>query len=155
MLMIINPGFEAIEPRLFLVLGASVLLATYLLMTRHLAGREDAASTQFNTTAVGAVLLSALVIPGWEPIPLSTLAMLAVFGAAGAVGHFALVRGFAYAPASMLSPFLYVQVLAAAVFSLMFFGDPLRPTMIVGTAILIASGIYIWWREQRRSPPLA
>lgn len=155
MLMIIRPGFSTIEPRLFLVLGASVLLATYLLLTRHLAGREDVASTQFNTTAVGAVLLSFLVIPGWQPIDAGTLALLGVFGAAGAAGHFALVRGFAYAPASMLSPFLYVQVLAAAIFSLLVFGDPLQPTMLAGTAILVASGIYIWWREQRPRPPLA
>ena len=153
-LLIIRPGFDTVEPRLFLALGASVVLAGYLLLTRHLAGREDAASTQFNTTAFGTVALTILVLPNWQAIDSSTFLLLVLVGMAGAAGHFLLIRAFSHAPASTLAPFLYSQVLAAAVFSLVVFGDPLRPTMIVGTAILVASGVYIWWRERLKSGSL-
>lgn len=150
MLLILRPGFGAIHPALGLSLAASVTNAAYLLLTRHLAGREDAASTQFNTTAAGAIVLSLAVIPVWQtPAPV-TLALMIAIGTVGALGHFTLIRAFSRAPASLLSPFLYSQVLAASGLSLLVFGDALRPTTIIGTAILVGSGVYIWWRENRR-----
>jgi len=59
-----------------------------------------------------------------------------------------MVKAFAYASASVLSPYLYAQVIFAALFSVFWFGDTLRPTMLAGTALLVASGMYIWWRER-------
>ncbi|MBB3996829.1 drug/metabolite transporter (DMT)-like permease [Aureimonas pseudogalii] len=150
MLLILRPGFGAIHPALGLALAASVTNAIYLMLTRHLAGREDAASTQFNTTAAGALILTLLVVPVWQTPAPSTLALMLAIGVVGTIGHFTLVRAFASAPASLLSPFLYSQVLTAAVLSLAVFGDPLRGTTILGTLVLVASGVTIWWRENRR-----
>jgi drug/metabolite transporter (DMT)-like permease len=150
-LLIIRPEVGSIDPALMFALAASIFNAVYLLLTRHLAGKEDAASTQFNTTATGSLILSVVVLPGWETPDSAAFALLFALGAAGAVGYFILVSAFSYAPASLLSPFLYTQVLAAGVISLVLFRDPLRPGMILGTAILVASGLYIWWRENLRS----
>ena len=151
MLLIVRPGAEGIDPALLFALAASVFNAIYLLMTRHLAGKEDAASTQFNTTAIGALILSAVMLPMWDTPAPGTFALLVALGAAGAVGHFILVSAFSYASASLLSPFLYTQVLVASMLSILLFGDPLRPVTVLGTAILVASGLYIWWRENLRS----
>lgn len=150
MMLILSPGFGTFHPALLLVLAASVLNAVYLLLTRHLAGREDAAATQFNTTAAGAVILSCLVVPDWQTPDLATGLLLVAIGMFGTVGHFVLVRAFAHAPASLLSPFLYSQVIGASLLSVTLFGDPLRPAMLAGTVILVSSGLYIWWRENRR-----
>ncbi len=150
MLLILRPGFSDIHPALVLVLVAAVFNATYLLLTRRLAGTEDAAATQFNTTAVGAAVMTLVVLPTWEtPSPLG-FALLAAAGGAGSLGHFILVKAFASAPASLLSPFLYSQVIAAGLLSVLLFGDALRATTLVGTAILVLSGLYIWKRENRR-----
>lgn len=150
MMLILSPGFGTFHPALALVLAASILNAIYLLLTRHLAGREDAAATQFNTTAAGAAILSLLVIPNWQTPDLATGLFMVAIGTFGTVGHFILVRAFAHAPASLLSPFLYSQVIAASLFSVTLFGDPLRPAMLAGTVILVASGVTIWWRENRQ-----
>ncbi|WP_294644833.1 DMT family transporter [uncultured Aureimonas sp.] len=149
MLLILRPGIGSFHPALFLVLAAAVLNAVYLILTRRLAGREDAASTQFNTTAFGAVVMSAVVIPVWQTPDAATLALLLAIGLLGTVGHFLLVSAFRYASASLLSPFLYTQVLVAAGVSVALFGDPLHGATIAGTAVLVASGLYIWWRENR------
>ncbi|EAS51756.1 possible integral membrane protein [Aurantimonas manganoxydans SI85-9A1] len=149
MLLILRPGFAGIEPALGFALAASGFNACYLLMTRRLAGTEDAASTQFNTTAAGAVILTLVIIPFWETPAPATLALLVLSGVAGSIGHFTLVTAFSHAPASLLSPFLYSQVLVASILSVVLFGDPLQPPMILGTVILVASGLYIWWRENR------
>jgi len=150
MLLVLSPGFGDINPALGFALAAAISNSAYLLITRRLAGQEDAASTQFNTTAIGTLILSVIVLPIWETPDPITFSLLLALGAIGAAGHFTLVSAFSYAPASLLSPFLYTQVLAASVLSLLVFGDPLRSAMIVGTTILTASGIYIWWRENRR-----
>ncbi|WP_082659371.1 DMT family transporter [Aureimonas sp. AU40] len=150
MMLILSPGFGTFHPALVLVLVAAVLNAVYLLLTRHLAGREDAAATQFNTTAAGAVILTLIVGPSWQTPDLGTGLLLVAIGSLGTIGHFVLVRAFAHAPASLLSPFLYSQVMGASLLSVALFGDPLRPAMMAGTVILVGSGVYIWWRENRQ-----
>ncbi|TFF27291.1 DMT family transporter [Jiella endophytica] len=149
MLVILRPGIASIEPRLFLVVLAAVFNATYFMLTRRLSGREDSASTMFNTSAPGAVVLSVLVLPAWETPSALALGLMVALGCTGSLAHFLLVRGFSYAPASLLSPFLYIQVLAASILTVVVFGDPLHATTAIGAAILVASGLYIWWRENR------
>jgi drug/metabolite transporter (DMT)-like permease len=149
MLLILSPGFEEFDPALLLVVAGSLCNAGYLLMTRALASKENAPSTQFNSTAVGAILLSLVVIPQWGLPDLGVIAFLVALGAAGAAGHYALVTAFSHASASLLSPFLYSQVLIASVLSVLLFGDSLRPIMVIGTVTLVGSGLYLWWRESR------
>jgi len=115
----------------------------------ELAGRDDAASTQFNTTAAGAVILTVLVLPGWTTPPTANWLPMVLIGVAGTVGHFLLVMAFSRAPASLLSPFLYSQVAGAALISVFVFGDPLHPATLAGALVLVASGVAIWWRENR------
>jgi drug/metabolite transporter (DMT)-like permease len=148
-LLIVRPGTGTLDPALLLALAGAFANAVYLLLTRRLAGADDAASTQFNTTAVGAAILTAIVVPVWQTPEPAVLALMAAAGLFGAISHFCLVRAFVHAPASLLSPFLYAQVLVAALFSVVIFGDPLHPAIVAGTAILVASGLYIWWREVR------
>ena len=149
MLVILRPGLASIEPALFLVVIAAGFNACYFLLTRRLSGREDSASTMFNTSAPGAILLTLFVIPLWQTPSTEALVLMIAIGCTGSLAHFFLVRGFSHAPASLLSPFLYIQVLAASVLTVVVFGDPLRATTAIGAAILVASGLYIWWRENR------
>ena len=95
------------------------------------------------------MILTLLVIPNWQTPEPSTFALLVLIGLVGSIGHFCLVSAFSHASASLLSPFLYSQVLFASAVSVVWFGDPMRWTTLVGTAILVASGLYIWWRENR------
>lgn len=149
-MLVVRPQFGGTDPWLLLPLGAVVSNSLYLMMTRRLAGREDAAATQFNTTAAGAVIMSVLVAFVWQPPTLAQWGMLMAAGLLGACGHSLLVKAFAVAPASLLSPFLYSQVIFASAISVAIFGDPMHPLTLAGTGILIASGVYIWWRENRR-----
>ncbi|WP_404863144.1 DMT family transporter [Georhizobium sp. MAB10] len=145
-LLIIRPGFGA-EAAMLIPLGAAVLLAFFYLLTR-LVGRYDGASTTlFYTTSVGAVLFSLALPFVWETTTLPQIGLMAAMGSLGALGHFLLVRAFAIAPASSLSPFLYSQIVAAATISVVVFGDPLQWTMIAGAGLLVGSGIYVWLRS--------
>lgn len=149
-LLIVRPGFADTDPYLLLPLGAAVIVSVYYLLTRTLSGPEENAATLFHTTAAGAVILSLVVPFIWQTPSPAGFALMVGIGTLGALGHFCLVKGFAYAPASTLTPFLYFQVFFASIYSVVLIGDPLRPNLVVGAGILIASGLTIWWRENRR-----
>ena len=150
-MLIVRPGASGTDPYLLLPLAAALANALYMLLTRQLAGSDEAPATQFNTTAVGTVILTFLVIPVWVTPSLPTFGLMVLIGFVGSIGHFSLVSAFRHAPASLLSPFLYSQVLASTALSVLYFGDHLRLTTVIGTAVLIGSGLYIWWRENRKA----
>ena len=153
-MLIVRPGASGTDPYLLLPLAASVLNSAYLMLTRQLAGSEDSAATQFHTTATGAVILSFVVIPIWETPSLPVAGLMLLIGTIGAIGHSTLINAFRHAPASLLSPFLYSQMIFATAISLFWFGDVLHDTTLVGMAVLVGSGLYIWWRENRNARAL-
>lgn len=148
-LLIIRPG-PSTDPYTLLPLATACLLSIYFLLTRMLSGRDHANTTQFYTTAVGALVLTLIVPFIWESPSVRQLLLMMTIGCFGALGHFAIIKGFAHAPASTLSPFLYSQILFAAFLSVMFFGDPLTIYTMVGAILLVASGLFLWWIERSR-----
>ncbi|WP_206453489.1 DMT family transporter [Aurantimonas marina] len=149
-LLIVRPGFADTDPYLLLPLAAAAIVSIYFLLTRTLSGPEENAATLFHTTAAGAVVLSLVVPFVWEAPSAADFAVMVGIGTLGALGHFCLVTGFAYATASTLTPFLYSQVLFAGIYSVVLIGDPMGLNLVLGAAILVASGLTIWWRENRR-----
>lgn len=148
-LLIIRPG-PSTDPYTLLPLATAVLLSVYFLLTRMLSSRDHANTTQFYTTAIGALVLTLIVPFIWEWPTVRQLVLMMTIGGLGALGHFVIIKGFAYAPASTLSPFLYSQILFAAFLSVVFFGDPLTMHTVAGGTLLIASGLFLWWTERRR-----
>lgn len=144
-LILVRPG-AGTDPYLLLPLAAAFLLSGYLMLTRLLARGENPRATQFYTTAIGAVILSAAVPLFWEPPTISQWLLMAGAGGLGALAHFAIIVGMAWAPASLLSPFLYSQILFAALLSVAVFGDPLTLHTVAGALLLVGSGLYLWRR---------
>ncbi|MCP1673089.1 drug/metabolite transporter (DMT)-like permease [Natronocella acetinitrilica] len=147
-LLIVRPGFET-DWFMLLPLGAACTLAVYLLLTRTLSGRDPTRTTIFYTTAMGTVALTLMMPLVWQMPGVGHLLLMVIMGALGATGHFLIISAFAHAPASVLSPFLYFQIISAMVISVAVFGDPLTATMLAGTLLLIGGGLAVWWRESR------
>jgi drug/metabolite transporter (DMT)-like permease len=61
------------------------------------------------------------------------------------------VRAFQMAPASLLAPFQYVEIVAAVLLGLILFDDFPTPSKWVGIFIIVLSGLYVFWREQRKN----
>ena len=127
----------------------AVLLAIYMMMTRIIRNKDDPAATTFYSTALGALILSVLVIFNWQtPTPMQW-SLMVTMGTAGAVGHFMLVKAFHSAEASMLAPFTYSQVVAAIAWGYLVFADVPSIWTVAGASVVIASGLYVWYRETR------
>ncbi|MBT3305459.1 MAG: DMT family transporter [Alphaproteobacteria bacterium] len=146
-LLVARPGSGVLGWTALLPLATAVLLAVYLIMTRIIHTKDDPAATTFYSTAVGAVVLSLAVPFYWQDITAFQWAVMVAMGAAGALGHFFLIKAFFLAEASMLAPFTYAQVVAAIVWGYVLFGDVPSAWTLAGAGVVIASGLYVWWRE--------
>lgn len=148
-LLVARPGSGVLGWNALLPLATAVLLAVYMMMTRIIRNRDDPAATTFYSTALGALVLSGLVIFDWQALSGFQWSLMITMGAAGATGHFMLVKAFHSAEASVLAPFTYAQVVAAIVWGFLVFGDVPSPWTLAGAGIVIASGLYVWYRETR------
>ena len=133
-----------------LPLGTAVCYAFYQILTRIAARTEDTRTSLFWTSAVGAILTSAVVPFAWtEPSPFAWVLMIGtglIFG----FGHFLLIKGFEVAPASSLAPFMYTGLIWVTIIGYLLFGDFPDQFTILGGLIVIASGLYVWHRETRK-----
>lgn len=149
-LLIIRPGMGLVHWAAVLPLGTAVCYAFYQVMTRIAARTDDVRTSLFWTSAIGVLVSSAAVPFFWTAPDAAGWAWMIALGAVYGVGHYLLIRGLEIAQASVVSPFIYSQIIWATLLGFLFFGDLPDAVMILGTAIVIASGLYIWWRETRR-----
>jgi drug/metabolite transporter (DMT)-like permease len=150
-LLIIRPGGDAFTWWAFLPLGCAFMFATYQILTRKLAGRDDPITTLF-IPGVIAVLVIPPVFPGsitgLPTVPLH-LAMLVAIGVLGAVGHFLLIRAHALAPATLLSPFGYGQLLVILVLGFVVFGEIPDALAFTGILLIASAGLALVLANRR------
>lgn len=129
-------------------LAGAVLYAVMTTLTRVLRGSAD--SVLIALPMAGTLGIGVLLAPiGWAtPSPL-TGALLMLTGAISVGGHVLMVRALRLAPASVVMPFKYVQLVLAAFYGWLIFGDVPRPAMVAGGAVIIGAGLWLWWLERR------
>jgi len=149
-LLIIRPGVGAIQWPALLALGAGVVFGLYLLTTRRLAGSAPPLVTLTYSAAAGALIMSFVAPVVWVVPSLTDLAGMVMLGAIAAGGHFLLIKSFDFAPASLLAPFTYSEIIMTTLLGFVFFGDFPDSWTWAGIAVIIGSGVYISLRERVR-----
>ena len=146
-LVIIRPGLGVVHWAASLPLLAAVFFALNQVGTRRLGATERPLVTPVYLTAVGLVASSAVVPFFWTWPNSEVWALMAVMGALNVLGQFALVKAFEAAPASLLALFTYAQIVSAVVVGYVVFGDFPDRWTFAGTSIVVASGLYVAYRE--------
>ena len=135
--------------RSFFSIGAAICYAGYSLTTRMLTATETPAGMLMYANLLATIVLvpvvptGGIVLPAWAP-----LAALALAGLMGATGHWCLIRANRYAPAPVLAPFSYTQIIWMILAGYLVFGDVPETSTLIGAAIVIASGLYVLYRER-------
>ena len=142
----IRPPFLTGEPlhwAMLLPLVTAVMNTFYQLLTRKLAAEDDPRTT-FLHTSLAALALTALAQPFvWVPPAPSDLPWMLVLGLIGAAGHCLLVLAFARAPASVLAPMSYSQLVWAGLAGVLVFGDWPDGWTLLGAAVIAAGGVLV------------
>jgi drug/metabolite transporter (DMT)-like permease len=150
-LIVVRPTGASANLYALLVLASSATYAGYQLLTRRAASVDSPETSVAYSALMGALLMSALVPFHWStPGRGWQWGLLGVLGLLGGTGHYLVARAFASAPASLVSPFHYVQLLWAALVGYLLFGDVPGALMWLGAGLIVASGLYVAWRETQR-----
>lgn len=148
-MVIIRPGLGGDDWPAVLILASAVCYALYAIFTRKIAGYDNAETTITYTALIG-VLVSSLMLPFSDPIwPIDGFDWL-IFAGTGlwaGIGHYLVVKAYQHAPAPVVSPFGYGQLIGATIIGYFVFGDFPDLWTWIGTGIIVLSGLYIIQRE--------
>lgn len=157
-MIVIRPSFEEVGLIAALPVITAFCVAVFALMTRALAPRENPWAMQFQMSVWGIPICALLLLAGdltdieflAPSLPDLTVSLWLV-----GVGFFAALSGilavYAYrvAPASVLAPLQYFEIVSATLFGWLVFGDFPDAVKWLGISIIVGSGLYIIWRERR------
>ena len=158
--IIIGPNFEATGWGALLPAGAAVCFAAASLITRIWAATAGAMMFQFITALTAVSFLSVVMGFGtfgeishlslqWPTK--SELYLLLFAGVGSTITNLMLVQGFRIAPPSAVAPFFYLEIVGATVLGAIVFSQLPGATTVLGATIVIAAGLFVWWRESRRA----
>lgn len=151
-LLIARPGGALNPVGIAWALAGAVCYALYQLLTRRLSQAEHPLTLLFYTALVGTVVMSLALPWFWvdtSPEPLQWL-LIASLGFYGGIGHFLLIRAFRLAPASVLTPFGYTQLIWAALLGWLVYGHFPDALSATGIAVIAAAGLWLALGERRR-----
>jgi len=148
-LVVTRPGAGSFQPAALLSLTAALCYAVYSITTRILARTDSNETTLFYSNIVGALALLPVVPFLWTtPSDPIVITLMVATGAMGSFGHYLLIAAHRLAPAAVLSPFIYTEIVLVTAAGFLVFGDVPNRFTLTGAAIVVASGLYILHRER-------
>jgi drug/metabolite transporter (DMT)-like permease len=144
-----RPGTSAFQPAVLVAIAGVVCNSGYVLATRKLAGVDSAQTTLLWTQAAGLLFLTPLLPWVWQQPPsLQVWLVMAGLGVFAAAGHGLLIVAHQYAPAPVLTPFSYTQLIWMIISGLVVFGDWPPAATLLGAALVVACGAWLALRER-------
>ena len=153
-LVLVRPGSAVFHPATGLLVLAAISNSLYQLLTRRLPN-DSPYTTLFYSALVGAVGLSFALPFAHTPATVSAgdAMFLVALGVLAGLGHWFFISSFLKAPASLLAPFTYLQMIWATLYGYLVFGQLPDGLSGVGMAIIVASGVALIVHERRLGGP--
>lgn len=148
-IVVTRPGAGGIHPAAILSFMGAGCYSLYIVATRLLSRCDSDQTTLFYSNIAPAVAVSAAVPFFWQtPDDLFTVLLMVAVGTCGGVGHWLLIIAHRLTPAAVLSPFIYTQIVWMISLGYLVFDDVPSSWTLAGASIVIASGIYLLYRER-------
>nr|WP_294521677.1 DMT family transporter [uncultured Rhodopila sp.] len=155
MLVVVRPGLGSFEPASLFGVGGAFCWALALIITRKIAISDAPETTVLWSAAIGAAVLTVLLpFEAVRPTgPQFGLALL--LGVLASGGQWIVILAHRLAPASLLAPFFYTQLIWVSILGFLVFGNLPDAWTLTGAGIIVASGLYTAQRERIRGPRTA
>jgi drug/metabolite transporter (DMT)-like permease len=146
----LRPSAASFTLPALIALGGSIFFAVLMVTTRMLRHTSDMVLI---SGQIGATLLFGVVFApfGWVTPSLRDFLLLSLFGVVSIVALACVNRSLKSAPASVVVPYQYTMIVWAIMLGYVVFGDVPDVLTLSGAAIIIAAGLYIFWRERGQS----
>ena len=149
-LIILQPGSGVFSLASLLPLAAATMFAIYSLLTRLTTRDEPAFVALFWSGIIGAVLVTAIGLPNWEPMTGPDWVWMTIYALLAVLGNWLLIRCYEVAEASSVQPFAYLQIVLVSVIGIVVYGEVLRTPVIIGGAIVVAAGLFALLHNRRQ-----
>ncbi len=137
-------------------MAATICYGLYAVITRITARTDSNQTSLFYANFIGALVMLPVIPFVWTtPANWVIALMLLATGVLGSAGHFCLIAGHKLAPASVLSPFVYTQLIWVVIFGYFVFDHVPTGWTMAGAAMVIGSGLYLLYRERKRGQSAA
>jgi drug/metabolite transporter (DMT)-like permease len=149
-LLITRPGFGEFNPGAVLSVASVICYGFYAVFTRMVSRVDSNQTSLFYNNAVGALVMLPVIPFVWTmPQNWKIAALMVGIGALGSIGHFFMISAHKLAPASVLSPYIYTQLIWVGILGYLVFDHVPNELTMVGAAIVICSGLYLLYRERQ------
>jgi drug/metabolite transporter (DMT)-like permease len=159
-MIVLRPNFQAVGwGVLFPLMGATGMAVT-IIANRKVAGTAGVLAMQYYMSVTAMIFLLAATAAGhFSEIPRfelhwphwSVIARCAFIGVSATFAQWFIYMGTVKAGAGTVAPMTYGQLLTATTFGYVFFGEHPEPIALLGAAIIVGSGLFLWWDSRRRS----
>lgn len=142
-----RPSAASFSLPALIAIGGTFLFALTMVITRRLRGAKGIVLVTWQS---GAALLFGLVTAplGWAAPSWRDFALLGGLGIVATLAHMAVNQALKLAPASVVMPYQYTQIVWAIVLGFLVFGDWPDAMMLAGSGVIVAAGMVILWRER-------
>lgn len=149
--MIIRPGTAAFHWAMLVSLASALSTAVYQIATRRVGAADRAITSLFYVSLVGTLAAAPLPPLDWVRPEAWHWWLLPLLGVFGSAGHYMLIQAHRLAPAPVLAPFVYSQIIWMTLIGYLAFADVPDAMTLAGGAVVVASGLYVLYRERRAS----
>jgi drug/metabolite transporter (DMT)-like permease len=153
-LIVTNPGTETFLIGALFALANAVLYGSVTVAVRSMSSTESAETLTLYQLMLLTAMFALMLPLGWTTPTAVDAAWIAFNGVSNAIGQYWWTRALHLAPASALAPFYYLSLIWAAILGFAIWGDVPTVSLVIGSAVVIASGTFLLWRESsaRRRP---
>jgi drug/metabolite transporter (DMT)-like permease len=155
-LIVTNPGADSFQIGALFALANAVLYGSVTAAVRGMTATESAETLTLYQLTLLTAFFTLLLPLGWvTPTPADAL-WIVFNGASNAVGQYWWTRALHLAPASAVAPFYYLSLIWASVLGFAVWDEIPTISLIVGSAVVVASGLFLIWREsnaRQAKPP--
>src|SRR5262245_9103559 len=154
-LVVTHPGAGTFQLGSLLALGNAVLFGTVTVAVRGMTATESSETlTMYQTLVLAAIFL--LFLPfGFVMPTFSDAAIMVVTGLVNGLGQYWWTRSLHLAPTAAVTPFSYLSLVWVMIIGFMVWGDVPTLALLIGSAIVVGSGLFLVWRETRARPATA
>jgi drug/metabolite transporter (DMT)-like permease len=128
--------------------ASAAAYALGVLLIRVLSPTETSVATMFWALSLTALFAGILSIPGWVPVLWEHGWWIALIGVSGAIGQHFLTEAFRMAAPSVIAPLEYTALAWGMLFDWLLWMTVPSARMLIGAAIIVASGLYVIHRER-------
>ena len=149
-IIVTNPGVDAFQIGALFALGNAIMYGSVTVAVRGMTATESPNTLLMWQMVTMTVCHSFLLLFGFRWPTAADAAMLAFGGVANAAAQYAWTKALLMAPTSAVSPFYYLMLVWAMAIGFVVWGEVPTPALLAGSAIVIASGMFLLGHETKR-----